>query len=257
MSTVGRHPVRYDRGTAVSAWESTEVVHAVLGILILVVWPAGCLIFLCRDLSGYGRFAWRLRDQPTIDEQSVIDRMLRACDSIRVGRRPALKQVEKLDSPAVFGCWKPVLCLPMDWREQLSGDKLDWVLRHELAHIKRRDGLVLLLAGIARSLHWFHPLAWIATSKLQHEMERSADELATRSLNRMKIQEYGKMLLQYAACQSHSPQRATVGLLAMAAPRGLQQHIESLAISRPKRRWLTRLAIVPLVTLVAASGLAA
>lgn len=255
MSAVGRHPVRYDRGTAVSAWESAEVVHAVLGILILVVWPAGCLLFLYRDLLGYVRFAWRLRGQATIDEQPVIDRMLRACDSIRVARRPMLKQVEMIDSPAVFGFWKPVLCLPMDWRVQLSGDKLDWVLRHELAHIKRRDGLVLLLAGIARSLHWFHPLAWIAASKLQHEMERAADELATRSLDRSEIQEYGKMLLRYAASQSHSAQRATVGLLAMAAPHGLQRRIESLAMSRPKRRWLTRLAIVPLVMLIAASGL--
>lgn len=255
MSAVGRHPVRYDRGAAVSAWESAEVDHAVLGILILIVWPAGCMILFCRDLSGYVRFAWRLRVQTTIDEQPVIDRMLRACDSIRVGRRPLLKQVEMIESPAVFGFWKPVLCLPLDWRVQLSGDKLDWVLRHELAHIKRRDGLVLLLAGIARSLHWFHPLAWIAASRLQHEMERSADELATRSLSRLEIQEYGEMLLQYAACQSHSPQRATVGLLAMAAPRGLQQRIESLAMSHPKRRWLTRLAIVPLVMLIAASGL--
>ncbi len=148
-----------------------------------------------------------------------------------------------------------MICLPANWRETLSGERLDWVLRHELAHIKRRDALVLFVAGIVRALHWFHPMSWIAVAKLQHSMERAADEVATRDLSERGIRDYGNLLLEYAAGQATSRQSATLGLLAMALPRGLQGRIESLANSRPRRGWLMWIVIIPMVAIISVTGL--
>ena len=49
---------------------------------------------------------------------------------------------------------------------QWSDEQLRSVLLHELAHIKRRDTVVQLLAQIACALHWFNPLVWFAAWRL-------------------------------------------------------------------------------------------
>lgn len=235
--------------------EWIEPVLIAFSYLVVFAWPAVAIPFILRGLVSYVRFALRLCHAPIIDDQIIVDRLLRACDKVGVGRRPRLKEVGCLSAPAVFGLFRPVICLPSDWQNQLTGQRLDWVLRHELAHIKCRDGWVLFVAGLAKSLHWFHPISWIAFAKLQTNIERVADEVATRDLGESGIREYGNLLLQYAASQTTARQSATVGLLAMALPRGLPGRIESLTTPRPKRRWLVRMTMIPIVGFVALSGL--
>ncbi len=226
-----------------------------VGCLLVGAWVIGVLFFACRGFLAYLGFVWRLRRCPVVEEQVVVDRVLRACDQIGIGWRPRIHEVASLTVPAVFGLFRPTICLPKDWQSSLSGERLDWVLRHELAHVKHRDGLLLFVAGVARTLHWFNPVAWIAISKLQHQMERAADELATRNLDQTRIREYGELLLQYAAGQSTNGRQSATGLLAMAVPKGLRRRIESLGSPTRKKRWLRGLLAVPVIALVAASGL--
>jgi tetratricopeptide (TPR) repeat protein len=56
-----------------------------------------------------------------------------------------------------------------------SEERLRLVLSHELAHVKRRDGWIELLAHTATVLHWFNPLAWLAVRRLRIERERDCD----------------------------------------------------------------------------------
>lgn len=226
-----------------------------IGYLIVWGWVIGFTIITFRGTLAYTRFSFQLQVFPTIENQAIVDRVLRACDRIGVGRRPRIKEVTSLDAPAVFGLLRPVICLPANWRDGLSGEKLDWVLRHELAHIKRRDALVLCVAGFVRALHWFNPVSWIAIAKLRHSMERAADAVATRDMSETNVRDYGILLLEYAAGQTCSRQSATVGLLAMAMPRGLQRRIESLANSRPGQSWLTWIMMFSMVAIIAATGL--
>jgi tetratricopeptide (TPR) repeat protein len=51
------------------------------------------------------------------------------------------------------------------------------VFLHEVAHVARHDGLGLLLARIATSLFWFHPLVWKLARVARRECERSCDDM--------------------------------------------------------------------------------
>ena len=92
--------------------------------------------------------------------------------------KPAVKEVDGLSVPAVFGLWNPTICLPPGTAETLSANELAWVLSHELSHIKRRDAWLLTIATLARALHWFNPIMHLAFSRLRLYVEQAADDLA-------------------------------------------------------------------------------
>ncbi|MGB7325277.1 MAG: M56 family metallopeptidase [Rubripirellula sp.] len=217
--------------------------------------PAIGIVLLLRHFVSHVRFAWTLRSCPLVQDRSTVDCLLRVCDELDVGRRPKLKQVSSLHAPAMFGLLRPTVCLPENWREDLTNEQLDWVFRHEVAHVGGRDGLWLSLATLAKSIQWFNPLSWIAVNKLQHSMERAADELATRHMNRTQVREYGELLIRFAAGQTPSHSRPTIGLLAMAAPKGLQQRIESLGEPVQRRGWFRGVIAVLLIGMVGVCGL--
>ena len=78
-------------------------------------------------------------------------------------------------SPVTVGWLRPVVILPETWREW-SSDRLDAVLTHEYAHVRRRDPLVQWLALLNRAIFWFHPLAWWLERRLSALAEQACDE---------------------------------------------------------------------------------
>lgn len=240
--------------------DKIEPLLVVLSCSVILGLPAVAMIMLLRGIASHVRFARKLWAIEPITDRATVDCLLRVCDDLKVGRRPRMKEVPSLHAPAMFGLLRPVICLPTRWRERLTTEQLEWVFRHEVAHVKGRDGLWLSLATVAKAIQWFNPLSWIAVSKLQQSMERAADELATLHLNETQIRQYGELLLQFAS-GGPSPRgyltsrQPTIGLLAMAAPKGLGQRIESLGTPVCKRSWLRGLVAIPAIGMVAICGL--
>lgn len=72
----------------------------------------------------------------------------------------------------------PELLTRLDWRE------LEGLLAHELAHIRRRDGLLGVAVGVFRDVTFFLPPIYLVDRWLRVEQEESADELASAHTGR-------------------------------------------------------------------------
>ena len=68
--------------------------------------------------------------------------------------------------PAVVGFFRPRILLPVDC-VKWSAERIRIVLAHELAHIERQDILWQLVARVSAAFYWFHPLAWLAVSRMR------------------------------------------------------------------------------------------
>lgn len=218
---------------------------------ILVLWPLGATFLIGRSLITYIRFALRLKRCSEVTDQFVIDLVLRVCDELRIGRRPKLKEVPWLSVPAVFGLFKPVVCIPSAALQELSQDQLKWVLLHELGHVRRRDPLVLAIAVFARAVHWFNPLAWLTVSRLRACMELAADEIVVRHVPDRSVADYGRILVHYASKGLQNRHVATMGLIFMAADQSLKKRIMMLDAHRHRSRWMQ--CVGALIVLVAAA----
>jgi beta-lactamase regulating signal transducer with metallopeptidase domain len=161
--------------------------------------------------------------------------------------RPGISLSREIAGPLVAGYFRPCVLLPLeahDWSEE----RHRLVLTHELAHVRRRDGLALLVGELSRALYWFHPLAWLSLAGLRRESELAADEDVIAGGARASV--YAEHLL--AVARTLVPLKGGVAMAGR--PSELSKRIELLVSrerlpARPSAR--TTLSICVLAALLA------
>jgi beta-lactamase regulating signal transducer with metallopeptidase domain len=92
-------------------------------------------------------------------------------------RRPVkLLLSDCVDSPIAVGFRRPAVIIPRCMIARLSGDDLDHLLLHELAHLARRDDWTNLIARLASGLVLFHPVAVWVLRRADEERELACDD---------------------------------------------------------------------------------
>jgi TonB family protein len=133
-------------GTASAAGRSVPslaLVWSVLAALLLLRWGAGVLRLF------------------------RITRQARSAGLVRVSSR--------IQTPMTWGVFRPVILVP-EYVEDWSAEQRDMVIRHERAHIERRDWLWQGFAQVMTAVFWFHPLVWLALVQIRKEAEHAADD---------------------------------------------------------------------------------
>lgn len=125
--------------------------------------------------------------------------------------------------PLTVGWLRPLVLLPSAWHEWNS-EKLTAVLEHEVAHVRRRDGLIAGLAGIVRCILWFHPLAWWLESRLALLAELACDEAC--------VAEYAGLLIEMAAMVDRKKGRLSWPVFSMAARSHLRRRVDRILDGR-------------------------
>jgi protein TonB len=112
-----------------------------------------------------------------------------------LGTRASIRSVERLTQPVTFGVWHPVVLLPETLVD--SPDSLRRaVVAHELFHVQRRDWLWVMSEEVLRTIMWFHPAVWFATSRIQLAREEVVDELTVLATGNRRS--YIEALLAFA-----------------------------------------------------------
>ena len=106
---------------------------------------------------------------------------------------------DKLLSPAVYGIFKPKILLPAN----IADADLDYILRHERVHIRRRDNLWRVLAVLTTCVHWFNPLVWIFLKNFFTDMELACDAAVLKTLPGGDEKAYAAVLLSCSAGKTY------------------------------------------------------
>lgn len=152
------------------------------------LWPAvGAWCFLAGLALALGRVVFGLvmlfslrRQCQRIDDE--LPRQLADGLKKNLGLRKDVELCEttKLRSAATVGWLHPIILLPTHWR-CWSEKELGAVLAHELAHIRRGDFLIRLLAQCSCALHFYQPLVYWLSRRLYLQQELAADALGARA----------------------------------------------------------------------------
>ncbi len=101
---------------------------------------------------------------------------------------------DHISTPFVLGMIRPKIYLP----SSLLENEQNYIIAHELCHIKRFDHITRMLSFLALSIHWFNPLVWIAFVLSGKDMELSCDESVMKSMDIDIKAEYSQSLLRFS-----------------------------------------------------------
>lgn len=105
---------------------------------------------------------------------------------------PQLKLSSEVESPVLFGAFRPYVLLP-DWLKDSDPGVLQHVFAHELMHYKNRDALSLAVAHLTLLLFSFVPAAHRAFKEWLFHAELACDRALVRSES--EAREYARELL--------------------------------------------------------------
>jgi beta-lactamase regulating signal transducer with metallopeptidase domain len=207
----------------------------IIATAIMAVWLMGVLIVALRGLVAvFGLRALERRSRVHVFEESVLPELERHYE-IRVADAPNGL------GPITWGLFRPVILLPFPalfW----TRERLQSVLLHEAAHIRRHDSLSQMLSLLAGALYWPNPLVWLAARALRGEAEIAADDEVLAA--GVRPSSYAGELLQLAS-EFRSRQPALAGMpLFMAAPSALEARVKSVLAPTHKRLGVTSMDVL-------------
>lgn len=146
-----------------------------------------------------------------------------------------------------WGMFRPVILLPLD-ASDWSPQRLESVLLHEFAHVRRFDFASQLLAELACALYWFNPLVWLGARAMREGAEAAADEAVVRS--GVKPSVYAAELLQIAAALGNRRQTLSrIGVSAMTQPK-IESRLKAVLSSSARHRGVTSVHVLACATFV-------
>lgn len=161
--------------------------------ILTTCWLFGALLFLLNGAAKYGVFIAMLKRQQfraaSEDTREIFERVKR---ELGIRRNISLNIYNTLPSAMLIGFFHPKILLP-ESAENLEG--LEFILRHEIIHYRRKDLYFKFLAFLVNALHWFNPLVYIMRRRMDIECELSCDEAVLRGAEKSIRCSYGRTVL--------------------------------------------------------------
>ncbi len=193
-----------------------------MSAMIWLVWLLPALGLLALRIYRYRRFMKKLKEHRTLPEDPVILHVCTVlCREWGWKKEAVLYQCPGISSPILTGFLHPFLVLPgelcREWETKLTEEqralRMEYVLRHELIHLKRLDLYYKWLVQAVVCIHWFNPLLLMAASKISEDCELSCDEQVIAGLPAAGRIAYGDTLIaSLQALRAPVRQEACAGL---------------------------------------------
>lgn len=165
--------------------------------LMHAVWFVGTAAAAAAFLVAHARLRKRLAESLPVRDEDALDAFAGLRTQVGVRRRVDLRQSELVGTPLTFGVVRPVVIVPKACSEAQgwAGERMRFVLAHELCHVRRCDVALKCVLAAAVCLHWFNPLAWIMWVLAARDIELACDEAVVRLLAKGSL---GQVRAEYA-----------------------------------------------------------
>ncbi len=159
-----------------------------------IAWLIGILLLSLYHVFGF----FRMRKSVRLTQQLALPfwetRIEHLIARLGLKQKIQISMLSSLEIPAVFGCLKPVLLIPVSFFTGMDSKCVEAIILHELAHIKRYDYLFNMIQMVIEILGFFHPAVWWLSRRIRAERENCCDDLVVTTMGDKFI--YVKSLVQ-------------------------------------------------------------
>lgn len=160
-----------DQSTSALPAEDSNILFALITKknILGCLWSIGFLFMLARFLVGWQR----MKQIVCSAEPLHLPGNLFAGDVFPA--RLKIFRSTRIDVPVCSGFFRPVILLPEEMYTNGKSEDLMMILRHELAHIERRDCIINIFQRFIEAILFFHPMIWYASAQLTQQREILCD----------------------------------------------------------------------------------
>lgn len=209
--------------SAIPAEQVTGSTVQTLAGVATIVWLAGIAALILYSVISYVRLKRRVCTATKCGDN------IYECDAVR--------------SPFVLGIIRPRIYLPVS----LAGEEREYILSHELYHIKRLDYVIKPVAFLILTVYWFNPLVWLAFRLMTRDMEMSCDEKVLASTDGGIKKNYSTSLLTFAVGHRF-PAASPLAF----GETGAKQRIRNILNFKKPKMWITAVSMLVVVGVLAA-----
>lgn len=104
---------------------------------------------------------------------------------------------DRITTPLAYGLLHPKIILPksMDFSNQ---QQINYILTHELVHIKSFDILWKVIMILCLCFHWFNPMVWVMYIIMNRDIELACDEKVIKIYGETTKSDYALALINMA-----------------------------------------------------------
>ena len=216
-----------------------------LGKIILLIWAAGTLVFILRDLHRQWRY-------------SVADRLLPLTENEQISRIAAefgkgftLKISPEIDLPYVTGFFKSVIYVP---DIALSDEQWRNIFRHETQHIRSHDEWKKLFFRAIRALFWWNPLVHLSEEDINLLIELQCDDRVAGNGNPDEQEDYLRTMMELMKRQVAGGKVLATASRMIGKQDEMKIRFEALLAPKTKRsKWIRSVIPVIMVAFFVAS----
>ena len=167
--------------------------------LWLMVWIAGLLIVMAVLEILYWQEYQRLREALPMEPEQAS--RLRSMLPVK-GRYVTFLVSDQIQTPVTSGIFSARIVFPKGYH--IEGKATEYILTHEIIHIRRWDNLRKLVVLAAVCVHWFNPLVWCMYAAVGRDMELACDEAVMAQTGEQARKSYAMTLLSMAERRSQT-----------------------------------------------------
>ena len=194
-----------------------------------IIWLTGIMAMLLYDVVTYMLLKQKVKSSVKLTD--VESKNIYVCDYIT--------------DPFILGIIRPRIYLPSN----LSEASKEYVIKHEITHLKRKDNIWKPLGFLGLSIYWFQPLCWIAYILLCRDIEYACDEKASNGENDAWRANYCQALLD---C---SKQRKMITACPVAfGENGVKGRVKNLLNYKRPAFWIVLISIILCIVLAVCFG---
>ncbi|MDR3314093.1 MAG: peptidoglycan DD-metalloendopeptidase family protein [Oscillospiraceae bacterium] len=202
-----------------------------------MVWLAGIAVFLLWHGLLYHREKRRIFRNAVPAAAAELAHLQRLARELQCVHSPALLNSAAALCPLAIGLLRPCIVLPL--QGGYTADDLDFILRHELCHLRTGHLWQKALLLPVNALHWFNPALWLLRHEAGVAMELCCDAAVAQNLNLQQRAAYAQALLR-AAVQEH--RFTTLSTNWNGGTREMKTRLRTILAAKPKRTFAIGLA---------------
>ena len=199
---------------------------------VVVVWAGISVFFLIRLIVGIGAI-WHISAR-----SSNFGRAVEQLGS-NWNRRVHVRLSNRIIVPMVWNFLRPVILLPID-ANHWQTERLRAVLLHELAHIKRWDWTMQMVAQVTCAIYWFNPLVWFVARWMRIEAEQACDDYVLNAGYRST--DYAQDLLDITR-NVKIAKAASLAAVAIARSSKIETRLRTVLAENLNRHPITKIAV--------------